>query len=300
MGNKNANLNAAKTAKQDEWYTQEIDIINELQHYKHHFENKIVYCNCDNPVWSNFWKYFYDNFYELKLKKLISTYYQTEGQVYKTEYDGSDVVKTPLVGNGDFRSEECVEILREADICCTNPPFSLWRQFCMQLIEYEKKFLIIGNKNVISCKEIFPLLKENKMWIGYCAPSEFRTPDGEITKSLAGLTRWFANLDINKRHKDLVLLKCYSKEEYPEYDNCKAIEVGKVSDIPCDYDGVMGVPITFLDKYNPSQFEVIGKSDDFAGPMIIDGKRKENPGRFYVNGKRKFDRILIQRKKEGE
>ena len=254
-------LTKAKKVKNDEFYTQLADIEKEMKYYKKHFKNKSVFCNCDDPEWSNFWKYFSLNFDHLQLKKLIATHYEQNKQSYKLEMyrDEAGVhteIKT-LKENGDFRSQESIELLKEADIVVTNPPFSLFREYMAQLMEYKKKFLIIGNKNAITYKEIFPLLKDNKIWIGYNSPNEFKKPDGTITKQVAGLTRWFTNLDISKRHEGVILYKNYTSEEYPEYDNYKAINVDKVTDIPVDYNGTMGVPITFLDKYNPEQFEIV-------------------------------------------
>lgn len=259
----NANLHKAKDAKNDEFYTQLTDVAKELMHYKAYFKDKIVFCNCDDPTWSAFWKYFHLNFAELGLKKLISTHYDREEATYKMEYTGgndNDIevgVKTPLEGNGDFRNQECLDLLDECDIVVTNPPFSLFREYVAVLMEHKKKFLIIGNKNAITYKEFFPLLKDDEVWIGCNSPSEFSTPDG-VTKKLNGLTRWFTNLDVAKRHEKLILWKKYTPEEYPKYDNYPGINVDKVSDIPCDYDGVMGVPITFMDSYCPEQFEIVG------------------------------------------
>lgn len=271
---KNTNLHKAKNAKNDEFYTQLTDVAKELMHYKKHFKDKIVFCNCDDPTWSAFWKYFHLNFAELGLKKLISTHYDREEATYKMEYTGGDDndieagVKTPLEGNGDFRNQECLDLLDECDIVVTNPPFSLFRDYVAVLMEHEKKFLIIGNKNAITYKEFFPLLKDDEVWIGCNSPAEFSTPDG-MTKKLNGLTRWFTNLDVAKRHEKLILWKNYTPEEYQTYDNYDAINVNKVSEIPCDYDGVMGVPITFMDKYNPEQFEIVGllqsSTDEQAG-----------------------------------
>lgn len=246
----NTNLHKAKDAKNDEFYTQLTDVAKELMHYKKHFKNKVVFCNCDDPTWSAFWKYFHLNFAELGLKKLISTHYDKEEATYKMEYTGGDDndieigVKTPLESNGDFRSKECLDLLDECDIVVTNPPFSLFRDYITVLMEHEKEFLIIGNKNAITYKELFPLLKNNEVWIGCNSPAEFSIPDG-ITKKLNGLTRWFTNLDVAKRHEKLILWKNYTPEEYPTYDNYPGINVDKVNEIPCDYDGVMGVPITF-------------------------------------------------------
>ena len=258
----NTNLNKAKNAKNDEFYTRIEDINAELVHYEHHFKGKTVLCNCDDPTWSAFWKYFHLNFKKLGLKKLISTHYDREKPTYKMEYTGGDDndistgVKTPLEGNGDFRNAECIEILKEADIVVTNPPFSLFREYVAVLMEHKKKFLIIGNKNAISNKEFFPLLKNEDVWIGYNSVHEFEQPDGSIKKF--GNIGWFTNLDIARRHEKLILWKNYTPEEYPTYDNYDAIEVSKTADIPCNYGGVMGVPITFMDKYNPEQFEVLG------------------------------------------
>ena len=252
----------AKDAKNDEFYTQLTDVAKELMHYKAHFKDKIVLCNCDDPTWSAFWKYFHLNFAELGLKKLISTHYDREEATYKMEYTGGDDndievgVKTPLEGNGDFRNQECLDLLDESDIVVTNPPFSLFREYVAVLMKHEKKFLIIGNKNAITYKEFFPLLKDDEVWIGCTNVKEFLQPDGSIKKF--GNIGWFTNLDVAKRHEKLILWKKYTPEEYPDFDNYDAINVDKVSEIPCDYDGVMGVPITFLDKYNPEQFEIIG------------------------------------------
>ena len=281
---KNDNLHKAKDAKNDEFYTRIEDVAEELRHYKKHFAGKVVLCNCDDPTWSAFWRYFHLNFAELGLKKLISTHYDRTEPTYKMEYEGGDDnnvelgVKTPLEGNGDFRNKECLDLLDECDIVVTNPPFSLFREYVSTLMEHGKKFLIIGNKNAITYKEFFPLLKENKVWIGYSSPSEFDTPNG-MTKKINGLTRWFTNLDIQKRHEKLILWQRYydedgnplpdAEERYPHYDNYAAINVDKVADIPVDYKDVMGVPITFLDKYNPEQFEIVGllnsSSESLAG-----------------------------------
>jgi len=262
----NANLHKAKDAKNDEFYTQLTDVSKELMHYKQHFKDKIVLCNCDDPTWSAFWKYFHLNFSALGLKKLISTHYDKNEPTYKMEYTGGDDndievgVKTPLEGNGDFRNQECLDLLDEADIVVTNPPFSIAREFYIPLLfEHNKKFLIIGDLNWVSYKGIFPLLKDDVMWLGYNNVPSFVQPDGTIKKF--GNKLWFTNLDHEKRHEKLILWKKYSSEDYPKYDNYDAIEVSKVSDIPCDYDGNMGVPITFLSSYNPEQFEIVGFCD---------------------------------------
>lgn len=339
----NKNLNAAKTAKKDEFYTQLTDIERELQHYWPHFRDKVVLCNCDDPYESNFFKYFALRFNQLGLKKLICTCYDgspvagtqlslfsldKEGNEKKTAYkveitevpdvngdgaiDLTDVellikddknVLSSLHGNGDFRSQECIELLKEADIVVTNPPFSLFREYIGQLMEYGKKFLIIGNQNNVTYKEIFPLLMENKVWLGYkTGDMAFKVPDdyearetrywqdetGQKWRSLGNIC-WFTNLDHNKRHEMLDLVCRYSSEEYPAYDNYNAINVNKVDNIPYDYDGIMGVPITFLDKYNPEQFEIKG----------IDRYVQDNPNyghRFILKGKEVYARILIRNK----
>ncbi len=292
MAGNNSNLGAAKRAKNDEFYTQLTDIEKELRHYRKHFKGATVLCNCDDPFESNFFKFFVLNFKRLGLKKLIATCYEgsavaeyRDGRakpykavvttVHDTTGDGGvdmedvrnlfELGENELVeleGDGDFRSEECLALLDEADIVVTNPPFSLFREYVAVLMEHQKKFIIIGNKNAITYKEIFPLLKDNSVWLGSESPSEFFTPDG-MTKRVNGLTRWFTNLDIKKRHEELILVKKYAghEDEYPTYDNYDAIEVSKVADIPLDYDGVMGVPITFLDKYSPEQFEILDARD---------------------------------------
>lgn len=297
----NKNLNAAKKAKNDEFYTSMKDIEKELKHYTKHFKGKVVYCNCDNPTWSNFWRYFYRHFSHLGLKKLISTHYELDGSssyaaVYEGGHDNAEnfaegVTKVPLKGNGDFRSDECIDLLKQSDMVVTNPPFSLFREYIAQLDQYNKQFIVIGNPNAITCKEIFPLIKDNKLWLGFSKPKEFDTPNG-ITKKVN--TRWFTNIDIKKRHHKLETVYRWRKRKekypdlYPKYDNYNAIEVGKVLQIPLDYDGVMGVPITFLDKFDPNQFEIIKfrKGDD------------DKDLRYTINGKGKqpYCRILIKNK----
>ena len=336
---KNKNLHAAKTAANDEFYTQYNDIANELPHYRPHFKGKVVYCNCDDPTWSNFWIYFHNNFKSLGLKKLISTHYQKDTEPsYALIYEGGDdfnmeAGKTiEIVGNysedgntfytaGDFRSNACVELLKEADIVCTNPPFSLFRQYLAQLVEYEKKFLIIGNMNVVTYKEVFPLFKENRVWLGVTRQGSgsmwFRVLDTAPEKTgqkvengvrlqTIGNSIWLTNLDVKYRHDGLwhrngkfdnAKAHCYYEgfeDNYPKYDNYDAIEVSKTKDIPIDYPGVMGVPITWLGKYNPDEFEIIGVDFDLAGPITVQGKVKENPQRLYINGERKYARILIR------
>ena len=338
--NNNKALSAANKAKKDEFYTQLSDIENELRHYKNHFKDKVVLCNCDDPYESNFFKYFAMNFNHLGLKKLICTCYAgspivytqlslfgeekvvgkvTDRKPYKIEitevkdlngdgaFDLQDVellLKSEegkpklLKGNGDFRSEECIKLLKKADIVVTNPPFSLFREYVAQLIQYDKKFIIIGNQNAITYKEIFPLLKENKMWIGYksgdmafTVPQSYEAREtrfwidktGQKWRSMGNIC-WFTNLDIQKRHENLILYKSYNPEEYPTYDNYNAIEVSKTAEIPFDYDGVMGVPITFMDKYNPEQFEIVGINagrDEFECRPT---KRYINPIQHNKNG----------------
>lgn len=303
---KNSNLHAAKVNKNDEFYTRFEDInfeINLVEHgYRPFFKDKIVYCNCDDPEESNFWKFFKARFNGLKLKKLISTHYDQEGKSsYKLEYDGERVTKSELDGNGDFRSPECVELLKESDIVVTNPPFSLFREFVALLMKYEKKFAIIGNKNAITYKEIFPLIKDNKVWLGYTSPNEFIIPGGEITKQVTGLCRWYTNLEIPKRHEPMLLGGSYErgskKGMFPKYDNYDAINVDRVCDIPEDYDGVMGVPITFLDKYCPEQFELVGTTESegkgFSNGLWISNSGVAQP---VVKNERKYKRLFIKRK----
>ena len=354
----------ARKNKQDEFYTQLMDIENELKHYKEHFKNKIVFCNCDDPYESNFFKYFAMNFNHLGLKKLICTSFDTSPiaytqlsfldedkqllnknrKAYKIEInevrdfnndgaiDLSDVKYllqndknslSLLKGNGDFRSEECVEILKTTDIVVTNPPFSLFREYVSQLIEFDKKFLIIGNINAITYKEIFKLIKNEKIWGGYIFNKtlEFNVPyeySGEIRNGkkygkVPSIT-WFTNLETKKRHENLICYKKYTEEEYPTYYKYDAINVKKVSEIPYDYYGKMGVPITFLEYYNPDQFEIIGLGAGDLGREINIGDnytdeelstfKKMNPAfrrgiPFYFSGNKlvvPYARIIIRRK----
>lgn len=344
----NQNLNAAIKAKKDEFYTRMDDISNELKHYRKHFRDKVVFCNCDDPYESNFFKYFALNFNSLGLKKLIATCYDGSPVIgnelllqfdtpeseprkvaYKVEitevddYNGDGAVNLAdvayllkndknvlsrlrgdtiygedgkMYGPGDFRSEECVDLLKQADIVCTNPPFSLFREYVAQLMKYEKQFLIIGNKNALHYKELFYYVKRNLLWVGMrpFAGGMWFEMSGEECKTIKKVdgillgnvpSIWFTNLDIPKRHETVDLIRRYTPEEYPTYDNYPAINVNKTSDIPCDYEGVMGVPITFMDKYNPDQFEIVDTSTN-AMPK----------GAPYVNGKRIYERILIRRK----
>lgn len=347
----NKSLTKAAKDKNDEFYTQLTDIEKELRYYREHFKDKVVLCNCDDPFESNFFKYFVLNFNRLGIKKLIATCYAdspianqqislldvgcdetSDGKPYKaivtkvydTTGDGSidmfDVAKlfkmgentlTELAGDGDFRSEECLELLKEADIVVTNPPFSEFRNFVNTLMEYKKDFLIIGNQNAITYKEVFPLLKDNKIWLGYKAGDmAFTVPDyyepretrywedenGQKWRSLGNIC-WYTNLDIKKRHEDLILIKKYSPEKYPKYENYDVIEVSTVADIPCDYAEVMGVPITFMNKHNPEQFEIIGMAEDNG--KGYSGKEAKWDGRnphCVVDGKNKFKRVFIRNK----
>ena len=230
----NENLNKAKAAKNDEFYTRLEDIEKELKHYTEHFKGKVVYCNCDDANRSNFFKYFSTNFQKLGLKKLITSGLKENGTGVIAIQTGDDI--DIYDGNGDFRSNECIEFLKEADIVVTNPPFSCFRQYVAQLMQYGKKFLIIGNKNAITYKEIFPYIKNNELWLGTTNPNEYFLPNGEITKSVTGLCRWFTNLEHKKRNGELILYKTYNPTEYPKYDNYDAIEVGKVAEIPMGYE----------------------------------------------------------------
>ena len=306
----NINLHSAKTNKKDEFYTQLTDIEKELKHYKKHFKNKVVFLNCDDPQESNFWRYFSANFEHLGLKKLISTHYVAESEPclnditsYKLEIvrdvngDGKvnnlDTIKTLLGGNGDFRSDECIALLKEADIVVTNPPFSLFREYITLLSEHKKKFIVIGNKNAIAYKETFKLIKENKLWLGHYELVNFKLPNSEISRVPAF---WFTNLNIKKRHEDIILYKEYkkSKSDYPKYDNYNAINVDKVKDIPMDYKGAMGVPITFMNKYNPDQFEIIDINPHFFA-IVEQGLPK--PKQLKISGRKDpYARILIKRK----
>ncbi len=330
----NKNLHSAKKGKNDEFYTQLEDIERELKHYKEHFRGKVVYCNCDDPRVSNFFHYFSYNFEKLGLKKLITTCYknqsrdlfsdnQSEVAIY-LEYNGDkngdnvpnveEIGVHELKGDGDFRSQESIELLRQADIVVTNPPFSLFREYVAQLVEYDKKFVIVGHQNAITYKEVFKLIKDNKIWLGYGfsgGAAHFINKHYEdyatATDRKEGMIRvsgvvWYTNLDIAKRHEDLMLYKSYTPEEYPTYDNYDGINVNKTKDIPVDYDGKIGVPITFLDKYSPNQFEIIGlfadkreKSDALVqgSPTYLDEQHKKYVGAI-VNGKATYARIIIK------
>ncbi len=326
--NKNKYLQQAKTSKKDEFYTQLTDIEKELKHYKQHFKDKVVYCNCDDPRVSSFFHYFSYNFEKLGLKKLITTCYKnqnldlfsqnnSERAVYLEYVGDKNQNKLPekeeikvnyLKGDGDFRSKECIELLKLSDIVVTNPPFSLFREYVSQLVEYNKKFLIIGNLNAITYKEIFNLFKTNKIWFGYNSVKRFTMPENYIHNSVIvekgvnyaifGNICWYSNLDIAKRHENMILYKTYNPSEYPKYDNYDAIEVSKTKDIPMDFEGVMGVPITFLDKYNPDQFEIIGATESegkgFSNGLWDEKSKITQP---LINQKRAYKRIFIKNKK---
>ena len=344
----NSNLHSSRADKADEFYTQLSLIESELKHYKEHFKGKVVFCNCDDPFESNFFKYFAINFNSLGLKKLIATCYATspivytqlnlfgtetvvstegtEKKPYKIEItevtdenqdgrtDLADVeyllrnrknALTLLEGDGDFRSPECVELLKQADIVVTNPPFSLFREYMAQLMEYKKAFLIVGNQNATGYKEIFPLIRDNIVWLGYnnghfwfAVPdtyeekkTDFKIDENGQKWRRMGNICFFTNLDIDKRHEDMTLFRTYSPEEYPKYDNYDAINVNRTLDIPCDYYGVMGVPITFMQYYNPEQFEIVGDSRYHDGQDFSDDIN-------FINGKGLYRRILIKRKQK--
>ena len=360
----NSDLNSAKSAKKDEFYTQLTDIEKELRHYRQHFKGKTVLCNCDDPFESNFFKYFVLNFNRLGLKKLIATCYtgspianrqlslfdilsdkeENKEKPYKavvtTVYDktgdgGVDMLDvaelfksgenelTELEGDGDFRSPECLALMKEADIVVTNPPFSLFREYVATLVNNNKKFIIIGNLNAVKYKEIFPLFMENKIWLGasiHSGDRAFYVPD-DYPLEAAGCgvdkesgrkfirvkgVRWFTNLDIKQRHEEMILVRRYDSKLFPKYVNYNAIEVSKTSDIPCDYAGEMGVPITFMDKYNPDQFEILGYSLDMAWAIsdyVPVGKTYVKGGNcFYLDEegesqlKRLYDRLVIRNK----
>ena len=334
-------LIAAKKAKKDEFYTQREDIENELRHYKAHFKDKVVLCNCDDPRQSEFFKYFVENFEVLGLKRLIATCYKSQDidlfsqgdceraicQIYEGDTNGNmtldddEVCVRYLEGDGDFRSAECIEILKQSDIVVTNPPFSLFREYVAQLVKYDKKFLIIGNVNALICKEIFPLVISNSLWLGasiHSGDRKFGVPDDyPLNAASCGIdengqrfirvkgVRWFTNLDYPQRHEKLPLYKKYSQEEYLKYDNYDAINVDKTADIPMDYDGVMGVPVTFMDKYNPEQFEIVWQASgntracapiDVIKELGYHAHPEDRGGCGVINGKRMYTRIFIRRK----
>ena len=310
------NLSAAKAAKCDEFYTQLTDIETELFHYRKHFKDAVIYCNCDNDTCSDFWKYFHVRFESLGLQKLIATHYDDRQPTWKAEYEGGNdndcgvCTRTPLSGNGDFRSPECIEILEEADIIVTNPPFSLFREYVKQLVQYNKKFIIVGTINASSYKEIFPLIKENKIWLGHTRigamrfridesrwdPAKNRTKEvfdeeGRRLVAVPG-TCWYTNCDINESNEEYVATEKYSPEKFPHYENFDAIEVSRCNNIPCDWDGYMGVPITFLGKYNPAQFEIIDLNPFFFN-IVEQGLPK--PKQLQITGRKDpYARIIIK------
>ena len=307
---KNGNLHRAKKEKNDEFYTQLVDIEKELSYYTDYFKGKVVYCNCDDYRISNFIVYFKENFEYLGLKRLISTNY---GDAWHYEYDGDAETVEKMNGNGDFRSEECVEFLKECDVVVTNPPFSIFREYVAQLMEYGKKFIVIGNQNAITYKEIFPYIKNNQLWWGksiHSGDRKFYVPnnyplnastcgideDGKRFVNVKGI-RWWTNVEEVVCKEPLDLICKYNPTDYPKYDNYDAIEVGKTKDIPCDYDGVMGVPITFLDKYCPKQFEIVDARD-----YAYNDKQKKKSTYLIkdadgsINGKPTYARICIRRK----
>lgn len=300
----NKNLNSGKKAKNNEFYTRYEDIDKELKHYN--LKGKSIYCNADDYRKSNFVKYFIDNFKELGVSKITATCFDNGDGAYMYQYDGINAIQRKLEGNGDFRSKECIELLKQNDVVVTNPPFSLFRDFVAQLMKYNKKFLIIGNKNAITYKEIFPLIKDNKIWLGISAPTAYSTPLKEVENDKTqykengvvyqkfGNHGWFTNIEHSKRTYPLDLYKNYNAEKYPKYDNYDAINVDKVTDIPMDYDGVMGVPITFLDKYCPTQFDIVGLMSGGKGENLTNGT--DGRAKFYVNGKGVYARVLIRRK----
>ena len=307
----NTNLCNAKKAKNDEFYTRYEDIEAEVMKYRKQFRDKVVYLPCDDPAEkkSEFWSFFVANFESFGLKKLIATHYEENGQAYKIWIDrdndlngdgwidDGDAIQEDLVGNGDFRSPECIEILKECDIVCTNPPFSLFREFVNVIMTHGKRCLIIGSQNAFTYKEIFPLIKDNKLWTGYNMVKKFIQPDGSI-KTFGNIC-WFTNLTTNKRNDEMVLTKSYNLIDYPKYENYEAIEVNKLVNIPKDYNGVMGVPITFIDKYNPEQFEILGHTSSSDKSPEVEALRTDpnHRNRGLINGKEKYDRILIRRKK---
>jgi len=334
-------LNKAKRQKADEFYTQLSDIEKELKHYKKYFKGKVVFSNCDDPEASNFYYYFISNFEELGLKKLITTHFELDKPSYMLEYEGvadvrgdkETVIKRAIkIGkkiklkqnfqqgsqgelfdtepvrsySGDFRSPECIELLKQSDIVVTNPPFSLFREYIEQLVKYKKKFLIIGDQNAIAYKEVFKFVMENKLWLGIDngGTKWFQVPNHYSIQTLSrikiengikyfskGNIAWFTNLDHKKRHEKLVLYKTYNPSDYPKYDNYDAIEVSTYKDIPMDYDGIIGVPITFIDKHNPEQFEIIGQTGIFE-PAGLCSEYKG--GRPYIKGQRMYTRIFIK------
>lgn len=324
MSANNSSLHNAAKARQDEFYTQLSDIENELKYYKNHFRNKVIYCNCDDPRESGFFHYFSYNFDYLGLKKLITTCYKSQNRdifsnsdsekaIY-LEYNGlKDNNRVPSVddigikyldGDGDFQSPQCIELLKEADIVVTNPPFSLFSEYISQLLEYDKKFLIIGNQEKALTKDVISHIVNNKIWLGYnSGDMKFKVPDyytpkktrfwiddsGQKWRSMGNIC-WYTNLEIDKRKEDLILYKSYSPDRYPKYDSYDAIEVKPYKDIPYDYSGKMGVPVSFLTAHNPNQFEILG-ADRYVDDNRNKGKRNT------INGHETYARLIIKNKK---
>ena len=315
MTNANKNLHQAKRAKKDEFYTQLTDVESELFHYRHHFKDKVVYLNCDDPVESAFWTYFSLNFDFFGLKQLTSTHYDPDKPTYRLdlyEYD-TEPVKTPLEGNGDFRNPESIKILEEADVVVTNPPFSLFREYLAQLIEYGKEFVIMGSLNAITYKEVFPLIKDGKIWLGIQSGAmTFKIPKDRAGKVSSAWTDengvswqklgnivWFTNLDHKRRHEEILLWTSYNPDLHPKYDNYDAIEVSRVKDIPDGYTGAMGVPITFLGRHNPDQFEILGsrrwaKKQELLDLYCGEVDPPENDKKTLIDGRETYDRIFIR------
>lgn len=298
--------------KKDEFYTIYEDIENELMYYKEHLKDKIVYCNCDDCRHSNFVKYFVDNFNKLGLTKLFATCFIKDNKGLKFEFDGINNSIVALAGDGDFRNNECLEILKQSDVVITNPPFSLFRSFVKTLTDYDKQFIILGNMTAITYKEIFPLIRDNKLWYGatiHSGDRKFHIPDNyPLNANTCGIdennkrfirvkgVRWFTNLDYKEKHQNLTLSKKYNKQDYPKYENYDAINVNKTKDIPVDYDGVIGVPITFIDKYNPEQFEILGMSASWDNSDTMKQIRtsKINKHSPILNNKEIYRRIFIR------
>ena len=319
---KNDKLTAAKTAKRDEFFTRYIDIEREMSHYHTQLRDKTIFCDC-NDFCSEFWRFFAKNFDVIGLRGLIATSYthETERQAYKLEMwrdaTGGKLppVRTPLEGDGDFRSQECVELLKKCDVVITNPPFSLLREFLAQLVQANKQFLIVGNQNAVTYREIFPLIKGNRMWLGFGFKggaahfiNRIYTDYAVADDHREGMIRvsgvvWFTNIQHGKRNEPLPLVQRYADNpgKYPKYDNYHAINVNKTADIPVDYDGVMGVPITFLDKYCPKQFEILGATESegrgFSNGLWIDSSGVTQP---VVDGKRIYKRLFIRRRTGGD
>ena len=292
----NSTLHKAKKAKNDEFYTQMADIEKELYNYIEHFKDKHVFLSCDDPEHSNFWKFFELNFTFLGLKKLTSIHFRSDKPTYKLEMfenvngDGKDVIKTPLGQNGDFRSKESLATLVECDVVVTNPPFSIFREFIDTLMRFDKKFLVIGSMNAITYKEVFPYIKNEELWLGNNHVRDFKKPDGEVQKF--GNILWYTNLESQKRRKELVLTQSFDKEKYVTYDNYNAIEVSRVVNIPSNYSGVMGVPITYLLKHNPLDYEIVGNADNDKDLSLVTDKIAG----VKINGVSKFKRLFIKSK----